>query len=178
MSGALLFWLALLAVLGLWMLGAHNRVTAMKAALLAAWQPVDAALQARGQLLAALLPGLPDDLDSEAAALAAAQAQVQAAADAVRRSPLDRDAVAALSQADALLAAALAPLLARVDQHPALPADTALAAALQALAELPPRLAYAREQFNAAGQTYNAATAQFPTRLLASALRFGQAGRL
>ncbi len=178
MSSALLFWVALLAVLGLWMLGAHNRIMALKAAVLAAWPPVDAALQQRGQLLAALLPGLPEALAGDAAAVAAAQAQVQAAADPVRRSPLVPDAVAALSQADARLAAALERLHAQIEQQPALVADLAPASTLQELAELPLRLSIAREQFNTAGLAYNAAIGQFPTRLLASALRFGRAGRL
>ena len=39
-------------------------------------------------------------------------------------------------------------------------------------------LAFGRQMFNEAGAAYNAATQQFPTRLLASLFQFGQAGRL
>lgn len=181
MSTAVLSWLVALLVLGLWVLGAHNRVTALKAAVLAAWTQVDAALQTRAQALGALLPKVAEPLASESAAVeavAGALAQVQAAADAVRRAPLAPDAVADLGKADAVLAAVLVRLVALVEQQPALLGDEAVSAALQALREAPPRLAFARQLFNESGSAYNAATAQFPTRLLGALLRFGQAGRL
>lgn len=181
MSNAALAWAGLLAVLGLWTLGAHNRITALRAAVLAAWAQVDTALQARGQALAGLLAAAAESLASEAAAVdavAQAQAQVQQAADAVRRRPVAADTVAELSKADAVLGAVLVRLLALVEQQPALLADAAVAESLKALRELPPRLAFARQMFNDAGAAYNRATTQFPTRLLGSLLRFGQAGRL
>jgi len=174
-------WVLVLAVLALWLLGAHNRVTALKAAVLAAWLQVDAALQFRGQALAALLQAAAQPLASEAAALeavAGAQAQVQATADVVRRSPASADPVADLSKADAVLAAVLVRLLALVEQQPGLLADPAVADTLKALRECPARLAFARQVFNEAGSAYNVATQQFPTRLLGSLLRFGRAGRL
>ena len=174
-------WALLLAVLMLWTLGAHNRVTALKAAVLAAWQQVDAALQARGQALTTLLQAVTEPLASEAAAceaVAQAQAQVQAAADALRRAPVAADAVADLSKADAVLAAVLVRLVALVEQQSALLGDPTVAETLKTLRESPPRLAFARQVFNEAGVAYNAATGQFPTRLLAGVLRFGRAGRL
>lgn len=174
-------WLVFLAVLGLWLLGAHNRITALKAAVLAAWQQVDAALQARGEAVAALLQAAAEPLASEAAALdavAQAQAQVQAAADLVRKAPANADAVADLAKADAVLAAVLVRLLALAEQQRALSADPAVAETLQALRAAPARLAFARQTFNEAGVAYNTATTQFPTRLLGSLLRFGRAGRL
>ena len=166
-------WVLVLAVLALWLLGAHNRVTALKAAVLAAWLQVDAALQFRGQALAALLQAA-----AALEAVAGAQAQVQATADVVRRSPASADPVADLSKADAVLAAVLVRLLALVEQQPGLLADPAVADTLKALRECPARLAFARQVFNEAGSAYNVATQQFPTRLLGSLLRFGRAGRL
>jgi LemA protein len=174
-------WAIWLAVLVLWLLGAHNRITALKAAVLSAWVQVDAALQARGQALAALLQAAAGPLASEAAALGAvagAQAQVQAAADQVRRSPAQADPVADLGKADAVLAAVLVRLLALVEQQPGLLADAGVADSLRVLRESPARVAFARQVFNEAGAAYNAATQQFPTRLLGSLLRFGRAGRL
>jgi len=174
-------WLALLLVAVLWLLGAHNRITALKAAVLSAWQQVDTALQARGQALATLLQAVAGPLASEAAALdavAQAQAQVQAAADVVRRAPAAADPVADLGKADAVLAAVLVRLLALTEQQPALLADPAVGDTLKTLRELPARLAFARQMFNEAGAAYNAATTQFPTRLLGGLLRFGRAGRL
>ena len=120
-------------------------------------------------------------LASESAALEAvvsAQAQVQAAADVLRRMPVSHEAVADLGKADAVLAAVLVRLVALVEQQSALQADPQVTEPLRTLRELPPRLTFARQMFNEAGAAYNAATTQFPTRLLGSLMRFGQAGRL
>lgn len=181
MSSSLLAWAGLLVVLGLWVLGAHNRVTALRAAVLGAWAQVDTVLQARGQALGALLAVVAEPLAGEAAAVdavAAAQAQVQIAADALRRSPVDHEAVAELSKADAVLAAVKVRLLSLVEQQTALLADPAVAAPMQVLRDNPARLAFARQVFNEAGSAYNRATEQFPTRLLRALLRFRRAGRL
>lgn len=176
-------WMALggLALLGLWTLGAHNRITALRAAVLAAWAPLEQTLQARGQALGALLAAVATPLAPESAALDAvanAQAQVHQATEALRRRPLAHDTVAELSKADAVLAAVLVRLLALVEQQPALLSEPAVSEPLATLRGLPPRLLFARQMFNEAGSAYNAATQQFPTRLLGSLLRFGQAGKL
>jgi LemA protein len=86
--------------------------------------------------------------------------------------------VADLGKADAVLAAVLVRLLALTEQQAALQSDPAVADALATLREIPARLAFARQVFNEAGAAYNAATEQFPTRLLGGLLRFGRAGRL
>lgn len=163
------------------MLGAHNRVTALRGTMLSAWQQVEAAMAARSQALAALLVAVAGPLADEAAAMEAvanALAQVQAASESLRRQLVVPEAVAELSKADAVLAAVLVRLVALAEQQPVLQADEAAQAALKALRELPPRLAFARQMFNDAGAAYNAATQQFPTRLLGSLYRFGSAGRL
>jgi LemA protein len=181
LSSAALFWLGLLAVLALWMLGVYNRVTGLRAAVLAAWAQVDQALVLRGQSLAGLLAAVAPALVSEVAALdavALAQAQVLAATELLRRRPIVQDNVADLGKADAVLSAVLVRLLALVDQQAALKADPAVQAPLMQLQALPARLVFARQMFNDAGSAYNFATQQFPTRLLGSLLRFSQAGRL
>lgn len=181
MNNSLLFWLGFLGVLGLWMLGARNRVVALRAAILTAWAQVDQTLQARGDAIAALLAAVAETLHTEFAALdavAQAQAQVQAARDALRRKPVQHEAVADLSKADAVLAAVMVRLISLVEQHSALLAEPAVKEPLKTLRELPPRLAFGRQMFNEAGAAYNQAVTQFPTRLLGSVFRFGQAGKL
>jgi LemA protein len=180
-NATLLGWAGLLVVLGLWTLGAHNRVTALRAAILTAWAQIEGVLQARGQALATLLTAVTEPLAGEAAAVDAvvtAQAQVQAATDLLRRAPIDPDAVAELSKADAVLGAVLVRLVALIEQRTALLAEPAVAEPLQVLRDSPARLVFARQVFNEAGVVYNRATSQFPTRLLRSLLRFRQAGRL
>ena len=181
MSTDLLPYLGALALLGLWMLGAHNRITALRAAVLGAWAPVDQVLTLRGQALSGLLAAAADALSGEAAALdavAQAQAQVQATQEAVRRRPVDRGTVADLSKADAVLAAVLVRLLSLIDQQTPLRADEGVRQSLAQLKDAPAQLAFARQLFNQTGAAYNLATQQFPTRLLGSVFRFGEAGRL
>ena len=181
LSDAALVWLGLLALLGLWMLGAYNRITALRAAILVAWTQVESALNDRAQALSALLAAVAEHLASETAAVdavAAAQAQVVSATEAMRRRPVAQDNVADLSKADAVLAAVLVRLVALVEQQAALKTDEAVMAPLAVLRDLPPRYVFARQMFNDSGSAYNAATEQYPTRLLGSLFGFGQAGRL
>lgn len=179
--GALLGWLGLLAVLGLWMLGARNRLTGLRAAILAAWGPVDVALQQRGQALRALLAEATGPLAGEHAALdavAQAQAQVEAAAEALRRRPVAQPLAAELGKADAVLSAVSLRLLALVEHQAELRGVPAVQAALAQLQEAKPRLVYARQAFNEAGQRYNIALGEFPTRLLVPVFRLEPAGAL
>ena len=181
MTTDLLPYVGVLALLGLWMLGAHNRVTALRAVVLGAWAPVDQVLTQRGQALAALLAAAAEPLAGEAAALdavAQAQAQVEAAQELVRRRPVDPGTVAELSKADAVLLAVLVRLLSLVDQQAPLRADEGVRQSLAQLKDAPAQLVFARQLFNQAGAAYNAATQQFPTRLLGSVFRFGSAGKL
>lgn len=181
MIGDVLPWAALLVLLGLWMLGAYNRITALRAAVLAAWGPVDQLMGQRGKALAHLLVALTEPLAAEAAALdavAQAQVQVQITLDAARRLPVAPDTIADLSKADAVLAAVSARVLALVEQQPLLRASAPVAQALATISAAPAQLAFARRVFNQAGENYNLATRQFPTRLLGAVLRFAEAGRL
>lgn len=174
-------WLALLAVLVLWMLGAYNRLVALRASILGAWTQADAVLGRRSQAVIALLTAVQTQLDGEHATLVAtgaAQGALQSSWEAARPRPADAAAVAALAAADTALSGRLARLVALIEQRAALTADEDVAAQLQALRELEPQLAFARQGFNAAGERYDAALRQFPTRLLEPVFRFGPAGRL
>lgn len=174
-------WLAMLALLCLWMLGAYNRLVALRAAIHGAWAPIDAALAGRSAAVAALLAAVRAPLASEHAALAAsgtAQDTLQSSWEVARARPVDAGAVAALAAADAALAAPLARLIALVEQQAALCADAEVGAQLRALRELEPRLAFARQGYNDAAERYDGALRQFPTRLLEPVFRFAPAGRL
>ncbi|MDE2567226.1 MAG: LemA family protein, partial [Burkholderiales bacterium] len=69
-------------------------------------------------------------------------------------------------------------VFALVETGPGLRELPALAAGTAAWREAEARLAFARQLYNEAGETYDAAIAQFPTRLLLPLFRFGRAGRL
>ena len=173
--------LVVAALLVFWMVGAYNRLVALRNRVGSAWQQVDEVLQRRGEAVAPLVAALRDGLVGEGAALDAllsAQAQVAAAADGLRPRPMVADAAQALARAEALMAAASARVLALLDLQLELRRAAAVAPHAQALREAEPRLSFARQLFNDAVQGYNDAARQWPTRWLTRLYGFGTAGRL
>lgn len=176
-------WLALVlaAVAVFWMLGAYNRLVVLRHAVGSAWHQVDAALTQRGEAVAPLVAALRDGLPGEGAALDAllsGQARVAAAADGMRPNPVRADAAEVLVQAESGMGSATARVLSLLDLQAGLLADPVVAAPAAVLREADPRLAFARQLFNDAVQTYNDAARQWPTRLLVRLYGFGTAGRL
>ena len=181
MSTQQLLLIAAAALLLSWALGAHNRLVALRNAIIAAWAQVDEPLKRRAAALTALVAGLRQHLPDESSALdaaLAAQAQLQAAADALGARPALAPRASALSAAEATLSAALSRLLALLEQRSGLAGADDLAPHVAALRDAAQRLAFARQLFNDAVRQYNDAAHQFPTRLLARLFGFGAAGAL
>lgn len=180
-GGGAIIWLILLAVLGLWMLGAYNRLTSLRAAILTAWAPMDRTLGLRAEAVQALLTAGQQPLADEPAALdavASALAQVSQAAELVRKRPVLADSVSELARADAVLFAVSQRLWALAELHPQLRSDPVVQEALGVLREQRQHQQFARQAFNDAVGRYNQALAEFPTRLLGPVFRFEPAGKL
>ncbi len=173
--------LGLAAVLVFWMVGAYNRLVAMRTAIGLAFRQVDELVQRRAAAAMALAAVARDGMASEQAALdawLAAQATSRLAADALRARPVMATLAGDLMTAEAPLAAAGSRVMALLEQHPQVLVDPIAAAHRAALQETEARLVFARQLFNEAAQTYNEAARLFPTRLLARLYGFGTAGRL
>lgn len=169
----------LLAVLFFWMLGAHNRVVALRTAIVTAWGQVEATLQLRLQALAALRAAVEPRLPNEQAALDAvinAQALLQQAGDTLHSRPADAAGAEALARAEAALAPALVRLSSLIEQHADWRDEADVAGPLSTLREQKARWQFARQMYNDAAHAYNAAIRQFPTRLLTRVFRFTPAG--
>lgn len=169
------------ALLPFWALGAYNRLMASRNAIGAAWSQFDEALQRRSAAVTGLIDGLREPLGVEALtvdSLQQAGLQLDAAAETLRRRPVDAARARALAAAEAPLSAALGRVLALLELHAAVQADAAVAPHLAALRDAAPRLAFARQLFNDAVVAYNAALHQFPTRLVARLFGFVEAGAL
>jgi LemA protein len=143
------------------MLGAYNRLVALRGAIVAAWAQLDAVLQQRAVVNAQLAAQQP------AFALPAPLQQLQQAVDALRQRPASAERATALAAAEAAWQMVLAE---RIDTL-----ATAAPDAVAELHELQPRLAFARQLYNDAVAAYNDAAAQFPTRLLTRLFGFGPA---
>lgn len=164
-----------------WVIGAYNRLVALRMAIGGAWAQVEEPLARREQIVGPLAVQLRGALDGEHRALDAlvvALAQARTAADAVRARPVQPAALAAFQASEAQLTAALARVQALAEQSTAVRDDAAVVDLLAQLGEVFQRMAAARQWFNDAAAAYDAAIAQWPTRLLVPLFRFGRAGRL
>lgn len=183
MSSGQLVLLAVAAVIVFWMVGAYNRLVALRTAIGQAWAQLELQLQQRRAALDGMLPALSEsfpatDLDA-VDALQGALVQVQASADALRSKPVSVDGPATLNAAEQALAAAQARVFALLEYHPELrDASPTVAGARAQLAALEPQVAFARQLYNSAAARYDEAAQQFPTNLLAALYGFKPAGRL
>ena len=158
MSSQQLLLIGGVALLVFWMLGAYNRLVALRNGIIAAWSQVDEPLQRRAAAITGLLAGLRAHLPDEGSALDAVQAaqqQLRGAADALRARPAQAPRAAALAGAEAALAGTLARLLALLEQRPDLGAADDIGPHAVALRDATQRLAFARQLFNDAVMTYN-----------------------
>ncbi len=181
MSSAQWLLLGALVVCIFWMVGAHNRVVALRATIVEAWTQMDTLLEQRGQVIRALADALWDLWPTgrgAVEALRAAQAQLHAGVQVVRARPSRAAPAHSLASAEAALNATVARVLNQVESDPALHAHDTVATQMLALFAFGPRVIDARQRFNAASNAYNAAIRQFPTRLLAPVFRFEAAGTL
>jgi LemA protein len=169
------------AVLVFWMVGAYNLLVALRSAIGGAYAQVDDLLQKRGAAVLTLVDALREPMGGEQGALdalLAAQAQVRGAAEALRARPVMATLAAAVVAAESMMTSSSSRVLALLEQHPEVMNDGSVAPQVAALRDTGTRLGFARQSYNDATTTYNAAARQFPTRLLARLYGFGTAGRL
>jgi LemA protein len=163
---------ALAAVLLFWIIGAYNRLVQLRGAIVRAFAPVDEQIRRRHgllqQLLEVLTPLLPN-ATPRLEALRAAGQQVESACSHARVRPGAAGAITSLRLADEIL----------VEARARLPAQGAAGVDLSGLnaqlVEIDTALAFARRQFNAAVDEYNAAVTQFPTVLIVGLFGFHSA---
>ena len=182
MSGQQILLLALFAVLVFWMVGAYNRMVALRNDIKQAWSRIDEALMLRGQAARPLLTLLNGALAAEQGALdtvQAALAEAALSAATMETRPVVEAHAAAWVAAEASLAAAASRVFALLEQSPdALRKQETVAESTALWHEADTRLVFARQRFNEACQAYNEAITLFPTRWLVPMFRFERAGRV
>lgn len=169
------------AVLVFWMLGAYNRLVALRNEISQAWKLVGETLQQRHDTALELVARLRLPLASEQGALdtlTSASIAAQLAAKGMSERPVRAANAIALIATDAAWNSSSARVLALASNHAELRFDAELTATRARLQELAGRLDFARQLFNQTIDRYNAAVRQIPTRLLARLYGFGTAGRL
>ena len=174
--------LALVALLVFWMVGAYNRMMALRNEIKVAWGRIDDALKLRDKAAQPLLAALQEPLASEQGALQTAQAalaEVARTAATMSAKPVEEAHAAAWVAAEATLSAAASRVFALAEQSAeALRGQEAVSVGIGGWREAESQLAFARQRFNETAQAYNEAIALFPTRLLVPMFRFERAGRV
>ena len=171
--------LVLAAVLAFWMIGAYNRLVAMRNEIAQAWAKVQVALDQRGATVEPLGLALREPMAAEHGALdtwLAAHVESTRAATSLSARAVDKEAAQAWVTAEAALAAATSRVLALLDQHAELRAQEQVAELTTRWREAQARLPFARQLFNEAAQAYNDALVVFPTRWVAAGFKLRQAG--
>jgi LemA protein len=173
--------LVVAAVTGFWMLGAYNRLVALRNGIGQAWAKVEQAQRERTETVATLVAALREPLAAEHGALdalLAAQLQSVQATAALAARTVAAGAAAEWVAAEGALTAAASRVFALLDQHAELRSQEPVSACVAAWRALEPRLTFRRQLFNEAAFAYNEALSQFPTRLLVRLFGFKRAGRI
>jgi LemA protein len=173
--------LAAAAVLVFWMVGAYNRLVALRNTIGEAWVKVDDALLQRAAAAEPLLAALREPLAAEAGALdtwVTSMAAAQRAGTQLAARPVASAQAKAWVAAEAAGAAAASRVFALLEQNTELRQQDTVATHALAWRTATRRLAFARQLFNETTAPYNEAIATFPTRLLVRLFRFEAAGRL
>jgi LemA protein len=173
--------LAVLAVLGLWMLAAYNRLVRHRNEIGNAFAQIDVQLKRRYDLIPNLVDVARKYVQHERdtlEAVIAARNGAKSARDAAAARPMDAARITALAGAEGTLAGLMNKLNVVVEAYPELKADGTLRELSEELGHTENRIAFARQAFNDAVLDYNNAAQQAPTNLVAGLFSFRAAGML
>jgi LemA protein len=157
--------LAVLAALGFWLIGAYNSLIALRNQTANALKQIDVQLKRRHDLIPNLVTAVQGAMDFEKDTLAAV---ISARNKAITASAgLDPQHVAASAAAEAQLSGALGKLLAVVEAYPALTANTNMKQLQEELTSTENKVGFSRQLYKDTATAYNTKQQQFPTNLVA-----------
>ena len=157
--------LALVALVGLWLVGAFNGLVTLRQRCRQAFADIDVQLKQRHDLI----PNLVETVKGYAA-------HEKSTLDAVitaRNAAQSAQGPAAQAVAEGQLSGALSRLMVLAEAYPDLKANENFRELQAQLADVENKLAAARRFFNNTGAEYNATRESFPALLVASTLGFG-----
>jgi LemA protein len=152
----------LIAVLVIgWALSAYNKLVRQRNQVDAAWAQIDVQLKRRYDLIPNLVETVKGYAAHERGTLDAVILARNSAVNAVGQPP------AARAQAENALTQTLGRLFALVEAYPNLKANQNFLGLQNELAGTEDKIAYARQFYNSAVQTYNTSTQSIPTNIMA-----------
>ena len=181
MSPSNLIFIAFVAVLVFWAVGAYNRLIRLKNTIANAFGQIDVQLKRRYDLIPNLVEAAKKYLQHEQATLEAvmtARNQARTASDVARSRPANALAVTTLSTAEQALGGSLGRLFAVAEAYPELKADQTIRELSEELTSTENKVTFARQAFNDAVLDYNNAQGQFPAVLVARLFSFAPSAML
>ena len=158
---ALIVVLVVAAVVVFWIVGAYNKLVALKNNVANAWKQIDVQLKRRHDLIPNLVNTVKGAMQFERETLEAVVAARNKAISA------GVAGVAATAAAESQLTGALHRLLAVVEAYPDLKATGNVAQLQEELTSTENKIAFARQLYNDTATQYNTKQSQFPTVLVA-----------
>jgi len=181
MTSSSLIFIAVIAILIFWAVGAYNRLVRLKNVIANAFGQIDVQLKRRYDLIPNLVDAAKKYLSHERETLEAiinARNQAKAASDVVRSRPANALAVTTLAAAEQTLTSSLGSLFALNEAYPELKADQTIRELSEELTSTENKVTFARQAFNDAVLDYNNAQGQFPAVLVAGLFSFAPSAML
>ena len=148
-----------LVVLVLWVIGAYNRLIALKNQVANAWKQIDVQLKRRHDLIPNLVNTVKGAMDFERSTLEAVIA--------ARNKAVGAQGVAATAKAEGELTQALGRLFALTEAYPELKSSQNVLQLQEELTSTENKIGFARQLYNDVATQYNTRQATFPTLLVA-----------
>jgi LemA protein len=162
----------------MWIVGAYNRLVALRNRFKNAYAQIDVQLKRRYDLIPNLVETAKGYIKHERGTLEAVTAARNAASAAnvrAAQSPGDAAAMKELSGAETALASTLGRFFAVAEAYPDLKANTTMMALMEELTSTENKVAFARQAYNDSVMAYNTQRETFPTNLVAGPFNFGPA---
>ena len=156
--GTIVFFV-LLAVIALWIVGAYNRLIALKNHVVNGWKQIDVQLKRRHDLIPNLVNTVKGAMNFERETL---EAVISARNKAVSASGVKETAVA-----EGQLSQALGRFFALSEAYPELKSNQNVMQLQEELTSTENKIGFARQAYNDVSTQYNTAQMQFPTNLVA-----------
>ena len=151
--------LAVVVVVVLWVIGAYNRLIALKNQVANAWKQIDVQLKRRHDLIPNLVNAVKGAMDFEKSTLEAVIA--------ARNKAVSATGVAQVAKAEGELTQALGRLFALSENYPQLKATSNIQQLQEELVSTENKVGFSRQLYNDVATSYNTAQPQFPTNLVA-----------
>jgi len=162
----LLVLIAIVVVVGLFLLAQFNGLVRLRNRIESAWSQIDVQLQRRYDLIPNLVETVKGYASHEKDTL---ERVIQA-----RNQAIDTQGVANQAQAENVITGALKSLFALSEAYPDLKANQNFLALQEELSGTEGKIAYARQFYNDSVQSYNTKTQTFPSVVIANAFGFKQ----